>query len=78
MGGDEFILVMTGIDKASALKKIDNMRKAIASVHSVSGIALQFKSSIGASMLMKPDDNLDMIIKRADEKLYKAKAAKSP
>ena len=77
MGGDEFILVMIGVDKDTARKKIDLIRKGIASVRSIAGIPLQFATSIGAAMLVPGDKNLEMIIKRADEKLYKVKAAKN-
>ncbi len=76
MGGDEFILVLTGIDKNGALQKIEKIRKEIASVRSIAGIPLQFASSIGAAMLAPGDKNLEMIIKRADEKLYQVKASK--
>ncbi|RLA73241.1 MAG: diguanylate cyclase response regulator [Epsilonproteobacteria bacterium] len=77
MGGDEFILVMIGVDKDTARKKIDLIRKGIASVRSIAGIPLQFATSIGAAMLAPGDKKLEMIIKRADEKLYKVKALKN-
>ena len=76
MGGDEFILVMTEMGKDAARQKIDLIRKEIASVRSISGIPLQFGTSIGAAMLAPGDKNLEMIIKRADEKLYKVKESK--
>ncbi len=72
VGGDEFILVLYGMEKEAALSKIENIRKAVARTR-VSKMNIGFAVSVGAAKLRPDDVSIDTVFKRADNGLYKAK-----
>jgi diguanylate cyclase (GGDEF)-like protein len=73
-GGEEFMLIMPGSDIAQAPQVFTRLRLATRQL-SVEGVKAgqQLTFSMGAAELRAPGDDLDTIIKRADEALYRAK-----
>ncbi|MBL8521299.1 MAG: GGDEF domain-containing protein [Betaproteobacteria bacterium] len=73
-GGEEFMLVMPGSDIAQAPQVFTRLRLAMRQLD-VEGWSAshQLTFSMGAADLNTPGEDLDAIIKRADEALYRAK-----
>ncbi len=72
-GGEEFIAILTGLDQAGLIKKAENMRIQVAKSELRSGNQkINVTISIGAA-LIKQDDTVDTIVKRADAMLYQSK-----
>ncbi len=72
-GGEEFVLVYSGVDKVTIMNKLNVLRKKVA------GLPFTFKNnrvsitlSIGVSLVRK-DDNVHSSFERADTALYQAK-----
>lgn len=64
-GGDEFVLVLPGVDGTAATAVADRLRRAVPAGHTC---------SIGIAMLA-PDDTVSSLTRRADVALYEAKRA---
>ena len=75
-GGEEFCILLLNTQSQGALRKAEDLRKKI-EAHSFeyNGSRIRVTASLGLSMLQLNDDtdNLDKLLKRADEKLYEAK-----
>lgn len=72
-GGEEFICLMPNTDADQAGTIAEQMRDQIASTQFETAAGLiSVTMSIGVSM-MRPTDNLDTFLQRADEALYRAK-----
>ncbi len=73
-GGEEFVVFLPEIDSARAYKVADRLRQSIASivVYSDDNQKVKFTVSIGVSS-SEISDNVDTLVKTADEALYKAK-----
>jgi len=73
-GGEEFVIFLPDITIAQAQKVADRLRQSISSivVYSDEGKPIQFTVSIGVTSSDISDD-IDMLIKTADDALYKAK-----
>ncbi len=73
-GGEEFVIFLPGIDDSQAYKVADRLRESISSivVYSDEKQPVRFTVSIGVSS-SEISDNVDMLVKTADEALYKAK-----
>lgn len=73
-GGEEFVVFLPEIDAATAYKVADRLRQSIASivVYSDDNQKVKFTVSIGVSS-SEISDNVDTLVKTADEALYKAK-----
>jgi diguanylate cyclase (GGDEF)-like protein/PAS domain S-box-containing protein len=76
MGGEEFMIVMVDIDKQVALTRAEDFCRAVA-VHEFSGHKGSHHITISIGVAAYPDDDQDaqMVIRLADEALYRAKAA---
>lgn len=72
-GGEEFVILLSETDLASAELVAERMRRSIES-HAISYDMLTMKltASLGVSTL-RDDDTVDTFVKRADEAMYKAK-----
>ena len=75
LGGDEFVMILQ--DKAdkpmSVLRRIqDNINQS----HVILGQKIDFTVSVGLTKISEDDENIDVIIKRADIDLYRNKSAK--
>lgn len=76
LGGEEFVLLLSGADKDRALERAEALRKAIAATRvRYGGQALKVTVSVGVAAF--PDDGLtaEALLQEADRALYAAKAA---
>ena len=74
-GGEEFVLVMPGFGIAQVPSVFDRLRLAVGNIEAPGwpeGRTLTF--SMGATAVRDDDPDLDSVIKRADEALYRAKS----
>ena len=73
-GGEEFVVFLPGIAAAQAAGVADRLRESISSlvVYSDEKQPVRFTVSVGVSS-SEVSDNIDMLIKTADEALYRAK-----
>lgn len=74
-GGEEFLLVLTDIDEKNALRRVEELRQAIA------GLNIEFQNrslglftmSAGIALYPAHGEDTDTLLERADQALYKAK-----
>ena len=73
-GGEEFVIFLSKTNAASAKMVAERLRETIAGVvvHADDGLNVTFTVSIGISS-SEVSDNIDHLIKTADEALYRAK-----
>lgn len=73
-GGEEFVIFLAGVNAKKGKTVADRLRETISEivVHSDSGDEVRFTVSIGISSY-EISDNIDTLIKTADEALYRAK-----
>lgn len=73
-GGEEFVVFLPGINAEQGRNVADRLRQSIAgiTVYSDEGATVNFTVSIGVSS-SDVSDNVDTLIKTADEALYRAK-----
>ena len=71
VGGDEFIILLTGVDEASAIGS--RVASALAATFEVKGHVLTTSCSLGISMFPEDGDNGETLIKFADQAMYCAK-----
>ncbi len=73
-GGEEFVIFLAGVNAQKGKTVADRLRETISEiiVHSDEGDEVRFTVSIGVSS-NEISDNIDTLIKTADEALYKAK-----
>lgn len=73
-GGEEFVVFLPGIKAEDGRGVADRLRQSIGmqTVYSDDNVPVKFTVSIGVSS-SEISDNVDMLIKTADEALYKAK-----
>lgn len=75
-GGDEFLLVLPGIERAAFLAKLDRIREQLHTA-SVPGYSrLQLSSSIGG-VITQPGETVEQAVSRADKLMYQAKNHKN-
>ncbi|MBP7769883.1 MAG: diguanylate cyclase [Aliarcobacter sp.] len=73
-GGEEFIILLNNMDESNAFLFAENIRNSMEKViFKKDNISIKITISLGISQLKNEDENLDSIIKRADEALYQAK-----
>ncbi len=70
-GGEEFVLLLPNTDIEHALIITEKLRELIEKCSVLDDV--RFTVSAGVSAFINSTDNLDYLIKRADEALYKAK-----
>lgn len=75
-GGDEFLLICSGISKENIYAYIDRMRKLIERTDFVfNGDHVQTTISMGAAYYYRTDTSFEQAMKRADRSVYKSKLA---
>ena len=75
-GGDEFLLVLPGIERAAFLAKLDRIREQLHAA-SVPGYSrLQLSASIGG-VITQPGETVEQAVSRADKLMYQAKNRKN-
>ncbi len=76
-GGEEFIVILTNTENKIAVEIAENMRKEVMKLkikHPLSDIADVLTISLGvATMIPEKEINCELLVKAADEALYKAK-----
>jgi len=76
LGGEEFVVLMPGTDKAQGVGMAERMRKIFEKQdfgHEWKGEPIPFTVSIGVATISEQDSSVDSMLKRADEALYVAK-----
>lgn len=72
LGGEEFVVFMVGYSKNRVMERLDQFREALANVEiDYSNTLLSTSCSIGVNC--QKQDNLDVMMKTADQNLYRAK-----
>ena len=76
-GGEEFVVLLPGLDSKSAQEVAERLRRELSdiSVQTSQGKFVSFTVSIGISSHLESEENVDDMIKRADNALYAAKHA---
>ena len=75
-GGDEFLLVLPGIERAAFLAKLDRIREQLHTA-SVPGYSrLQLSASIGG-VITQPGETVEQAVSRADKLMYQSKNRKN-
>ncbi len=76
MGGEEFLVLLPGVDAARAHARLELMRRRIADTASALGVTgLQISASIGLATLRTDDEDAVALLRRADDAMYRAKQA---
>lgn len=75
IGGEEFAILLPETNRAEALEVAERLRLAVAdsTVLMKDCPPVQYTVSIGVSSVVSADDNIDMLLNRADQALYQAK-----
>jgi diguanylate cyclase (GGDEF)-like protein len=75
-GGDEFVALLRGLDKAAATALAIWLRKQLNEMRflTAQGLALTMNASLGLATYPEDGDNLHAIIRSADTMMYQAKA----
>ncbi|BCL77278.1 hypothetical protein JHS3_30140 [Jeongeupia sp. HS-3] len=74
-GGEEFVVLLPATSKEESRRVAEKLRQAIASIRIGldNGEMVRLTVSIGMASLRDYDDTLDLLIRRADDALYRAK-----
>ncbi len=76
MGGEEFLVLLPGVEAAAARQRFEAMRRQVARVGADMGTAgLVVTASIGQASLSDADEDGANLLRRADEAMYGAKRA---
>jgi diguanylate cyclase (GGDEF)-like protein len=73
-GGEEFVLVLPGVDVDTALVRAENWRRHVAGARLGDGAGPGVTMSLGVAE-MRPGEEAEELIRRADAAMYSAKAA---
>jgi len=75
IGGEEFAILLPETNHTEALEVAERLRLAVAEskVPMKDGLPVQYTVSIGVSSVTSADDNIDVLLSRADQALYQAK-----
>jgi len=76
-GGEEFVIGMPGVDESKALSAAERLRKKVEEMEIIlpdSSDLFTITASFGtATCILRPREEMDAFIKRADDALYQAK-----
>jgi diguanylate cyclase (GGDEF)-like protein len=74
IGGDEFVVVLTGIDdRGEAVRIANTIAAAISAPVEIQDQTLLFSASVGVSFSPLDGEDIDALLKCADESMYKVK-----
>lgn len=74
MGGDEFGVVVGGVEQATAVQCAEKILGALAQPYLLAGQKLHITSSIGISLFPNDGGDVASLLKNADTAMYRAKA----
>lgn len=73
-GGEEFVLVMPGLDADAAAERTETLRRAVEDMQiDCSGHTIKVTISIGIALFPVHSEDADTLVKHADQALYAAK-----
>jgi diguanylate cyclase (GGDEF)-like protein len=72
MGGEEFVMLLPGTDRAGAVAAAEKIRAAVATI-TVPGVQRQITISIGIAVIPEHAGDADGLLREADRALYTAK-----
>lgn len=72
LGGEEFCVLVSGLDRQQTLLRFNQARKAIGSTPVASG-ELTFNLTVSIGLATNPGPYLDDMLRRADDLIYQAK-----
>jgi len=76
VGGEEFCVLLPEVDSAHAVEVAERLRKEVAdATEAAAELARRVTLSVGVAELGAADETLGMLFRRADNALYRAKAA---
>jgi diguanylate cyclase (GGDEF)-like protein len=76
IGGEEFCILLPGSDHENSLAAAERVREAVATAQIESGgLRIPVTVSLGVSALADEDEDIALAVSRADQALYRAKAA---
>ncbi len=75
IGGEEFAILLPETDQQQAAEVAERLRAEIAEarIPMKDGLPVHFTVSIGVASVVSVDDNMDVLLNRADQALYQAK-----
>jgi diguanylate cyclase len=73
LGGDEFAILLTDTTHEQAIAVVVKLRAALAIPHTLEGIALRTDASVGLAFAPEHGNELNVLLRRADIAMYKAK-----
>ena len=77
IGGDEFVVILTGRDYSDRTKCINELREAFVKAYDNEQLPdwERYSAAIGMAELSSEDSTLELVFKRADQAMYKDKKA---
>jgi diguanylate cyclase len=76
-GGDEFVVILPGVpDWAAVTRVADTIRERVALPYRIDGNEQHVTAAIGESMYPQDGESADVLLRRADEAMYRLKAAR--
>jgi diguanylate cyclase (GGDEF)-like protein len=70
LGGDEFVLMCEGLDEAGATELVQRIRDAVCVPLALAGAVVAVEASIGVAHAHEPDEQLNVLLARADAAMY--------
>jgi diguanylate cyclase (GGDEF)-like protein len=74
LGGEEFAILLTHLDEGAGAKRTEMIRAALATSPTGGQSMARVTASFGVACTLRHGDNLDRLLVKADEALYRAKA----
>lgn len=75
IGGDEFVLILSGIDSPALFSITRKIIETIASAHEITGRSVTLSSSVGIATYPNSGCTVDELIAHADAAMYRSKRA---
>ncbi len=73
-GGDEFILLLGDIDTAdSCVQTLERIQENLRYPYDLDGQQIKTSASVGVTLYPQDDDDLDILLRHADQAMYQAK-----
>lgn len=77
LGGDEFGLVLPGVsDAASVAAMLGALSRRLAEELQIEGVALTVEASIGVALIPQHGQDVETLLKRADDAMYRGKRSR--